>query len=199
MNSNASPKNRGRPRIHEDQRAAWRAASRAYRKRKKQKVYHKSNSDEWYTPPDLAEHIMQNVAHRDAFDIDPCAPAEPPYTVEAARRLTAADDGLAHDWGEPGTIAWVNPPYSQMKKWIEKCLEQAGHGVVVIALVPARTGTRWWSRAIHDAADGHATAHAYTLPGRLRFYKQQPDNTIIEGDSAPFDSAILIWNLSLID
>lgn len=200
-NANETGRRRGRPRIHPDKRAAQAAASRAYRKRQKRKVYHRSDSDEWYTPPDLAQMIMRNVAHRrDEFDLDPCSPEHGPYTVEAARRYTQEENGLTRDWGEAGDVVWVNPPYSQMAAWIEKMIEQAGRGVVIIALVPARTDTRWWARATADAeGDGHRTAIDMPIEGRVKFWRARPDGTIEPGESAPFPSAVLLWNAEDID
>ena len=61
-------------------------------------------------------------------------------------------------------------------------IREAAAGVKVIALVPARTGTNWWHRAI--AGGGKPEF----LRGRLRFIGK--DGT--PGAAAPFDSA-LIW------
>ena len=50
---------------------------------------------------------------------------------------------------------------------------------MVVALIAARTDTRWWH---HDVA---RSAHVFLLKGRLRFGDGQ--------QSAPFPSALVVW------
>ena len=57
---------------------------------------------------------------------------------------------------------------------------EAGRAGLVIALVPARTDTRWW----HDHVAGKADV--WLLRGRLAF----GDGTM----AAPFPSAIVVWS-----
>jgi hypothetical protein len=61
-------------------------------------------------------------------------------------------------------------------------IAEAERGVRVIALVPARTGTGWWHRALD------AGGRPEFLKGRLRFLGKDG----APGDAAPFDSA-LMW------
>jgi len=64
-----------------------------------------TETNEWYTPPDLIGKARRVLG---GFDLDPASCAEADATVQAARYLTEADDGLAHQWH--GRI-WLNPPY----------------------------------------------------------------------------------------
>lgn len=54
--------------------------------------------------------------------------------------------------------------------------------VTITALVPARTGTAWWHRALAGGAQ------VEFLRGRVKCWKDGK-----EGNAAPFDSALLLW------
>ncbi|MBN6741257.1 hypothetical protein JKG47_12065 [Acidithiobacillus sp. MC6.1] len=91
-------------------------------------------------------------------------------------------DGLSLPW--TGYI-WVNPPYgSSLPKWVNKAMEEGARGTGIIMLVPARTGTRWWHRAL----DGGAVP--IFMRGRLKFWRDGK-----EGNAAPFDTALLTFGL----
>lgn len=106
--------------------------------------------DEWLTPPDI-------LAALGPFDLDPCAPVLRPWDT-AKNHYTEIDNGL--------TLAWVgrvflNPPYSDAGVWLSR-LATHGNGV---ALVFARTDTRWF----HSCVWGKADALLF-LRGRLKFF-----------------------------
>ena len=137
-----------------------------------------SRDQTWQTPADLLANILSS-AGREAFDLDPCSPLSD-GPVPAAVRWTEADDGLTHAWSG---LVFVNPPYSRaLPLWVAKCKEEGGRGAVVIGLVPSRTDTRWW----HDSVAGQADV--IMLKGRLKFGNGK--------GSAPFPSALVIWNNS---
>ena len=48
-------------------------------------------------------------------------------------------DGLATQWGESN---FVNPPYSQLRRCVEKSIEQHRLGKNITLLIPARTDTK---------------------------------------------------------
>ena len=133
---------------------------------------------EWYTPRWLLDRVSAVVG---SFDCDPCSPGRGKSEVQARLHFTVADDGLSHSW--PG-IVWLNPPYgSAIGHWLAKAREQlaAGFTKKVVALVPARTDTRWW----HDHAAGQADI--IMLRGRVAF---------IGGGPAPFPSALVGYGLT---
>ena len=170
-----NPSGRGRPRIHPDIRAAWREASRRYRKRKRRAAYHTSNRHDWTTPPQLLTSILRAVA-REAFSLDPCSPS-PDGPVPALSRYTEAEDGLSLPWSG---LVFCNPPYGRaLPSWIAKCAAEASAGATVVALIPARTDTRAWHLHVAGKAD------AILLQGRLRFGGA--------GKGAPFPSAVVVW------
>jgi phage N-6-adenine-methyltransferase len=127
-----------------------------------------SATDLWSTPQDLFDRLNSKFC----FTLDVCATAE---NAKCARFYTAADDGLAQSWTG---ICWLNPPYGPtIGQWLAKANESVKRGATVVALVPARTDTRWW----HELVAQHEIEF---LPGRLRFGNAK--------HSAPFPSAVVI-------
>lgn len=78
------------------------------------------SSDDWATP----KFIYYQAMKKGMFD--PCP-------------LHSCFDGLSIDWGSSN---FVNPPYSKLRKWVEKSIEQHKKGKSVILLIPARTDTQ---------------------------------------------------------
>ena len=131
-----------------------------------------SASDDWATPP----HVFEALDAEFDFELDAAAS---PTNAKCPRFYTPADDGLAQEW--TGTV-WVNPPYERYitEKWIEKAADSADAGATVVALIPARTCTKWWHRHVMERAD-----EVRLIEGRLKFG--------VGTDSAPFPSAVVIY------
>jgi hypothetical protein len=71
----------------------------------------------------------------------------------------------------------MNPPYGkEIVKWAKKAHDEAHHALTV-ALLPARTDTRWW----HEYC---AKRFCVLLRGRVKFSGK---------GSAPFPSAIVLF------
>ena len=106
-------------------------------------VHYSSDSPEWYTPPDIIERTIQALG---GIDLDPCSNSREEPNVPAHRPFTIGDDGLLRPW--KGTV-YMNPPYGrEIEAWVEKlCGEyEAGNVTEAVALVPARTDTKWFRR-----------------------------------------------------
>ena len=74
---------------------------------------------------------------------------------------------------------WLNMPYSEIGKWLQKARASAEQGALVVCLLPVWTDRGWW----HDHVEGKAEVHY--LRGRVRF--------VGADGSAPFASAIVIY------
>lgn len=137
----------------------------------------KEDRDSRFTPPDF---MMPIYAAFGEVDIDPCAHSLSP--VIARRRITLSNggDGLVEDWS--GRLAFVNPPFSQLLKWLRRAHDQwqAGNVETVICLVPVRTDSAWF----HDTLS--ATADIYLLRGRVRFL-----NLAGKGQHTPFSLMVV--------
>lgn len=111
--------------------------------------------DEWRTPLEF----YQGLNRRFRFQLDAaCTTAN----CLAPRGLHAdvGFDALMEPW-RPGPV-WVNPPYSNVRPWLERGVLYNEHTVVV--LVPADTSVRWW----HDIVARYASEVLFVV-GRLRF------------------------------
>lgn len=128
-------------------------------------------SDDWETP----QWLFDEYDKKFHFDLDPCA-SEKNHKCE--KYFTISDDGLSKTWA--GHTVWCNPPYgSAIKNWVKYCYEQSKAGATVVALLPARTDTKWFHEYVYKRAE------IRFLKGRLRFNDS--------GWNAPFPSMIAIF------
>lgn len=144
-----------------------------------------ASSDDWFTPSWL-------LAWLPSIALDPCWSARSNVRASAVVDASTGDDGL---WGEvggwakragAGQIVYVNPPYSDCARWVERCeVESRSLSVPVVALVPAYSGDAYWHRAVWRRAQ-----FVGFLAKRLRF-------DIAPGVPAPscasFTSAFVVW------
>jgi hypothetical protein len=73
------------------------------------------------------------------------------------------------------------PPYgADIHRWIQKAYDCSLYGVLAVALIPARTDTRWW----HQYIEPLPREDIHFLPGRQRFSDK---------GSAPFPSAVVVF------
>ncbi len=135
------------------------------------KVMFSSKKDTWETPQDFFDKV--NLEFN--FDIDVCAF---PSSAKCENYITPEMDALTMDWGKQ--ICWMNPPYGrQIKHWIAKAHCEAAKGATVVALIPARTDTKYFHDYIYEQHE------IRFIKGRLKF-----------GDainSAPFPSMLVIF------
>ena len=145
---------------------------------KGQDVIFSSGENNWSTPKGIYNDLNEEFE----FDFDPC-----PLNSAVKLSKTLFDevnnderevyDGLNVEWGESN---FVNPPYSDIAKWIEKSYLESKKGKTVVLLIPSRTDTKAF--------------HKYVLPfckeirfckGRLKFGDAK--------NSAPFPSMVVIF------
>lgn len=125
----------------------------------------RAGSNVWLTPPGIIDVLGP-------FDLDPCAAADRPWDT-ARRHIAPPEDGLSAQW--QGRV-WLNPPYSDLNRWMGK-LTAHGRGT---AIVFARTETRWFVEHVWL----RATAVRF-LHGRIHFHL--PDGSRAKGNAgAPF-------------
>ena len=77
-----------------------------------------------------------------------------------------AEDSLEADWPAiigPRSVAWLNPPFADIRPWAAKCARLSERGGWTLLLVPASVGTNWWSEIVHYQG------FAFWLSPRLRF------------------------------
>jgi predicted nucleic acid-binding Zn ribbon protein len=140
-----------------------------------------SNCEHWNTPPEILAVVCQLAP----IGLDPCSNAGSMVGAATEYRLDRGENGLLLPWAGMGLV-FVNPPYGgALRSWSTRMADEARAGVEVIALVPARTDTRWWSTL------AKANPLYCYLRGRVCFYKDsQP------GDGATFPSALLYFGIA---
>lgn len=130
-----------------------------------------SNTDLWATPQDFFNKINEQYH----FDIDVCAL---PENAKCEKYFTPETDGLKQDWTG---ICWMNPPYGrEITKWVEKAYKESQKGNTIVALLPARTDTKWFHEWIYEK-----NIRFELLKGRLKFGDSK--------NSAPFPSMIVVF------
>lgn len=123
---------------------------------------------DWETPASVFAPLHAEFG----FTVDGCAEA---HNAKLPRYFSPEVDGLNQDWSTERV--WLNPPYGKViRQWALKARSAA----LAVALVPARTDTRWW----HEHVQGVATEVRF-LRGRLKFVGALWP--------APFPSVIIVW------
>ncbi len=134
------------------------------------KVMTSSKSDKYGTPVGL----FRELEHEFQFTVDVCATEE---NAKCPKYFTPAQNGLTQSW--EGERVFMNPPYSKIKQWIEKAWLEKDKADLIVALVPARTDTRWFHDLVYEKAE-------------IRFIRRR---IVFAGmkHNAPFPSMLIIW------
>ncbi len=140
-----------------------------------QGVMFSSKSNDWATPQDFYNQLDAEFE----FTLDPCASQS---SAKCASFYTADDDGLSKDW--EGHTVFMNPPYGRkIGNWIQKAYEEGEKSNTrVVALIPARTDTKYWHNYCMKATE------IRFVKGRLKFGHGNTKN------SAPFPSAVVVFS-----
>lgn len=144
-------------------------------------VHFSSKTDLWSTPQAFFDTLNEEFH----FALDVCAT---PENAKCEAYYTEYQDGLSQSWflhlariGKPNGAVWMNPPYGrEIGKWVEKAYRQATEfGCTVVALLPARTDTKWFQEFVLPYAE------LRWVRGRLKFGGSK--------NSAPFPSVVAIY------
>lgn len=131
-----------------------------------------------FTPPDLIAAIVSVFG---PIDLDPAG--DPRSFVNAQQVITEEEDGLSTRWS--GRLAFVNPPYSDLARWMGRCCDAWDDHQVeqMLGLFPARTETVNFRTRIVGVAD------VLFLPRRLRFFSAERE----ELPPSPFALMLCVW------
>ena len=92
---------------------------------------------------------------------------------------------------------WINPPYSNIRPWIERAVSDKKRGILTTLLVPATPDASWWpSKAseynfIVGSVDNNGKKHS----GRIQFINALTGEAI---NGNPKGSVLLVFNPSVI-
>lgn len=135
-------------------------------------VHFSSKTNEWATPQDFFDRLDAEFN----FTLDPCSDDS---NAKCPTYYTKEDDGLSKSWADE--VVFMNPPYGRaIAEWVRKAYVESREGALVVALIPARTDTRYW----HDYV--MKSDEIRLVKGRLKFGDGR--------NSAPFPSAIVVWH-----
>jgi phage N-6-adenine-methyltransferase len=167
----------------------------------KMDIHFSSAKSDWETPRDFFDAMNAKYG---PFDLDVCAnkinaKCQNYYSLEENH------DGLKFMWHGKN---WMNPPYGNaehpckknckkkrcvkrgshtlgyipgIKDWVRKALLESQKGCMTVALLPARTDTKWFHKFIY----GQKNVEIIFLEGRLKFVGAK--------DAAPFPSMVVIF------
>ena len=146
------------------------------------------SKDDRHTPRALFDALQDE--HR--FTLDAAASAN---NALCPRFFDLASNGLAQSWARE--VVWCNPPYSNLKDWVEKAIRETrepGGARRVVMLLPAnRTEQRWWQEWIEPVRDRGGPIRTRFLQGRISFGKPGNEAAKYKG-SCPFGSVLVIFD-----
>lgn len=122
------------------------------------------------TPDEIFDPLHQEFR----FELDVCAL---PENAKCDKFYTPEHDGLFQKWAP--LVCWCNPPYSELRPWIDKAYEESLIGATVVMLLPSTTDTAWFHEVVWPYAE------VRFLRGRVKFVGQN--------NPAPFGSLLAIF------
>ncbi|WP_420606478.1 DNA N-6-adenine-methyltransferase [Novosphingopyxis sp.] len=120
-------------------------------------------SDNRFTPVSFLQAVEHGFGE---IDFDPCWHVDCQVRPLAYFDVRQGDDGLRDPWF--GNVVFVNPPWSNQKKWVERAHSQwsCGNVKTVVCLVPAKTDTDLFHDILSRDAD------VYFIRGRPKFFRE---------------------------
>ena len=102
--------------------------------------------------------------------------------VKVKKKIFIKENALDMDWKRD---SWLNPPYENVKLWIQKAYdEHRKWNVSILALLFVKSDTRVWHECIL-----HGKSEILFLEGRVHFWQ----NGKRSKNPAPYPSAFVFW------
>lgn len=119
----------------------------------------KFDRDCWATPQYLFNWL--NSVYN--FDVDLCANND---NKKCENYFNEEDNSLKQDWHMQGhkNSGFCNPPYSNIKPWINKAIKETEKGFTTVMLIPTPNGESHYHEIFV-----HATSITF-ISGRIAFY-----------------------------
>ena len=95
--------------------------------------------------------------------------------------ITESDNALEQEWGLRN---YCNPPYSDIKPWVEKSITEHQKGKTVVMLVPADTSVKWFKLAYESCNE------VRFISGRLAFINSETQKPVNGNNKG---SVLFIW------
>ncbi|EMB0390008.1 phage N-6-adenine-methyltransferase, partial [Escherichia coli] len=139
--------------------------------------------DLWRTPQWLFVAIQRYIGVK--FDVDVACNKD---NALLPNFIGVERDALKCNWGMPGTVAFLNPPYSKITPWIEAAIREQTRGVTTIMLIPQSLDTQWYERAAECANET-----VILSGGRVAFVEPDVELGLVEVNINPGGSMLLIF------
>lgn len=98
------------------------------------------------TPPEFMRAVVDRF---DLLSFDLAASAD---NAKNPNYFTEEQNSLVQKWHEIRGILWLNPPFSNIEPWAEKCAAEAKLGAKILFLTPASVGANWFMNHVHRKA-----------------------------------------------
>lgn len=122
--------------------------------------------DLWQTPRSIFNYMKYELGYN--FTLDAAASN---LNHLCSHYFTVNDNSLEQDWSSSINVneesVWLNPPYSDIRPWIEKAHEESTKGVTTVMLVPADTSVGWFNRAL----ELNVSEVMFVVGGRISFVR----------------------------
>ena len=139
--------------------------------------------DLWRTPQWLFVAIQRYIGVK--FDVDVACNKD---NALLPNFIGVEPDALKCSWGEPGTVAFLNPPYSKITPWIDAAIREQARGVTTVMLIPQSLDTQWYERAAECANET-----VILSGGRVAFVEPDVELGLVEVNINPGGSMLLIF------
>lgn len=105
-----------------------------------------SSKQDYETPDDLIQAVVKR------FGLIACDLAASEKNAKAADWLDEEENSLHIDWHSWHGNLWLNPPFSNIAPWAQKCAEESRKGAKILFLVPASVGSNWFAHFVFGQA-----------------------------------------------
>ena len=113
--------------------------------------------DTYATPQKIFDYFDREFD----FEVDVCAEDN---TAKCPTYYTIETDAFLQHWRKDGSVCWCNPPYSNIKPWVSKAIDESKKGVTTVMLVMADTSVSWFNIALQ-----HCSEIRFVVGGRISF------------------------------
>lgn len=111
--------------------------------------------------------------------------------AKLARYYDVDKNGLAQSWR--GERVWCNPPYRDIRPWVEKAWSEKDAELVAMLLPANRTEQGWWQDLIEPALRERRNGFAVEfIRGRMRFLAPGAD-VVAPNSRPPFGVCLVLW------
>ena len=132
----------------------------------KAKTVSSEGVQDYGTPPELIQAVERDFS-KIAFDLAATSQnTVAPFWIEkdfrGADSLSA--DWLAdYDYHKSNGVLWLNPPFSGVRPWMEKCRDESARGARILSLTKSSLDSNWYQEVVAP------NAASWILKSRVKF------------------------------